>query len=278
MKGRLTWEVKANGLPFSGSPIGNTTIFYDKQVSWTNLGIAGIELKNQVQKRGRQTKIRARVEYDKATAITGQVYGPWRYPPGYTMGAYGMNSVPLPLTLITFNGQFANEDDVQLKWITENEINVRSFVVERSVDGINFTTIGQLSAKGINGSRSDYALLDQNVKANLLYYRLWIIEQNGTVSYSNIITLSRNKLNKGNISPNPVQQDGSITLTYSSLTNTSVQIRVLNISGQAVIVRKASLQIGKNQIPVSLKGLANGIYMVQLTGDGVSERYRIVVE
>lgn len=274
-KGKLVWEVKANGQPFSGNPIGNTTIFYDKQASFTNLGIGGIELKSQVQKRGKQTKIRTRIEYEKATAITGQVYGPWRYPPGYTMGAYGMNSVPLPLTLIAFNGQFANEDDVQLKWITENEINVRLFVVERSLDGINFTDVSQLSAKGINGSRSDYDLLDQHVKANLLYYRLRIIEHDVTISYSNIITLSRNKISKGSVSPNPVQQDGSVTLTYSSLSNALVQIRIVNVSGQAVMVQKANLHTGENRVPVSLKGLAKGIYVLEIVGEGDS--YKIIV-
>ncbi|MBL0056613.1 MAG: hypothetical protein IPP31_10585, partial [Chitinophagaceae bacterium] len=81
-KGRLVWEVKAQGLPFSGSPITNSAAYYDKQTSFTNLGIAGLELKSAVQKRGRQTKIRARIEYDKVTAITGQVR-----PPGATRRA-----------------------------------------------------------------------------------------------------------------------------------------------------------------------------------------------
>lgn len=275
-KGKLVWEVKANGQPFSGNPIGNTTIFYDKQAGFTNLGIGGIELKSQVQKRGKQTKIRTRIEYEKATAITGQVYGPWRYPPGYTMGAYGMNSVPLPLTLITFNGQFANEDDVQLRWITENEINVHSFVVERSLDGINFTNAGELLAKGINGSRSDYALLDQQVKANLLFYRLKIFEQDGTVSYSNIITLSRDKVSKGSLSPNPVQQDGMVQLNYSSMQNTSIQIRLINASGTVLSTQIAKVYAGNNAIPISVKGLAKGVFVVKLVGEG--ESYKLVVQ
>ncbi|MBK7434415.1 MAG: hypothetical protein IPI66_11265 [Chitinophagaceae bacterium] len=107
----------------------------------------------------------------------------------------------MPLSLVAFNGQFANADDVQLRWITENEINVRSFTVQRSFDGSNFNPVGELAAKGINGSRSDYALLDQNVKRNLLYYRLQIRETTGELSYSPIITLSRNKAITGPYRP-----------------------------------------------------------------------------
>jgi len=279
MKGRLNWEVKANGQPFSGNPITNSVTYYDRQVSWTNLGTTGLELKNLVQKRGRQTKIRTRVEYDKVTAITGQVYGPWRYPPGYTMGAYGMNSVPLPLMLIAFSGQFADEHNVQLRWITENEINVRSFVVERSSDGISFTDIGQLNAKGINGSRSDYALLDQNVKANLLYYRLRIIEQNGDISYSNIITLSRSRAIMGSIAPNPVGQGSTALLSLNSPKGyVAVQIRIVTAGGQTVRSQNAILQKGKNEISIPMKELARGGYVVNVMGEGIKESYRLIVE
>ena len=275
----MVWEVKQQGQAFNGSPISNSVFYYDKQVTFTDLGITGNELKNPVQKRGRQTKIRVRVEYNKATAITGQVYGPWRYLPGYMMGAYGMNSTPLPLSLIAFNGQFANADDVQLQWITENEINVQSYIVERSLDGVNFVDVGTLSAKGINGTRANYALLDKNVKANLLYYRLKVKEQTGELSYSNIIALSRSKVIKGSIVPNPVQQDGSTILSlYSSTNKTIVQIRFINASGQILSSQKATLNIGRNEIALSTKGLARGVYLVNVSGDGVKESYRVVVE
>ena len=279
VKGKLVWEVKANGVAFSGSPITNSTAYYDKQTSFTDLGIAGTELKNQVQKRGRQTKIRTRVEYSKVTAITGQVYGPWRYPPGYTQGAYGMNSTPLPLTLIAFNGQFANEDDVQLQWITANEINLQSFIVERSTDGVNFISAAEVPAKGNGSSRSDYTLIDKNVSGNLLYYRLKLKEQSGDISYSHIITLSRSKIVKGFIAPNPVSRGNNAILTLQSATDKNTMlINVFNTTGQTVFTENKVLQKGKNEITISTTGLASGIYIVRVVGDGMKENYRLVVQ
>ena len=279
VKGKLVWEVKPQGQPFSGNPISTSVSYYDKQTSFTNLGIAGTELKSNMQKRGRQTKVRARIEYDKVTAITGQVYGPWRYPPGYTMGAYGMNAVPLPLTLIAFAGQFANTDDVQLQWITANELSINNFTVERSIDGLNFITAGEMPAKGMNGNRTEYALLDKNVKANLLFYRLKIKEQNGDISYSNTISLSRDKMIKGSIAPNPVQQGSRAILSlYSSFDKVPVSVLVVNSAGQVLRTEKMQLKNGTNEISIKTTGLQKGIYLVNVQGENIIESYKLVVE
>jgi hypothetical protein len=280
VKGKLVWEVKAQGVAFSGNPITNSTGYLGKQPSFTNLGIAGTELKYNVQKVGsKNNKIRTRVEYDKVTAITGQVYGPWRYPAGYTMGAYGMNSIPLPITLISFNGQFINVDDVQMNWITSNEMNMQSYFVERSTDGMNFTAIGELAAKGIGSNRADYSFTDKNVKHNLLYYRLKLKEKSGDESYTKTITLSRSKTVKNFIAPNPVMAGNDVLLTLQSVTDKNlVSIQIYNLQGQLIGTENKTLQNGRNEITLSTNRLTTGIYVVNVLGDGVKESYKLVVQ
>ncbi len=87
-KGKLIWETRQNFNPYSGTPISNSTAFSGQQNSYTDLGIAGIELKNIISKMpgGHYTKVRTRIKYNPATAITGQVYSPWRYT---TINSYG---------------------------------------------------------------------------------------------------------------------------------------------------------------------------------------------
>ncbi|HEV7780781.1 MAG TPA: integrin alpha, partial [Chitinophagaceae bacterium] len=77
-KGKMVWETVRNGNPFSGIPVTNSTAFTIQQVSLTDLGLTGVEIKNQVAKMipTKATYVRARVKYDLTTAITGQVYGP----------------------------------------------------------------------------------------------------------------------------------------------------------------------------------------------------------
>ncbi|KAA6436649.1 T9SS type A sorting domain-containing protein [Dyadobacter flavalbus] len=89
-KGKLVWETKAKGQGFSkgsNNLITNSTQSSGSQNAYVSLGLTGTELKNVIAKQGPSTKVRVRVKYDPALAITGQIYGPWRYLPAYLNGS-----------------------------------------------------------------------------------------------------------------------------------------------------------------------------------------------
>ncbi|RPH95764.1 hypothetical protein EHM69_03515 [candidate division KSB1 bacterium] len=76
-------------------------------------------------------------------------------------------------------------DHSQLEWTTGAEENIRTFVVERSTDGIAYLPIGQVTARG---SYSRYQYTDSSPldadHNRLFYYRLKIVERSGSFSYS----------------------------------------------------------------------------------------------
>jgi hypothetical protein len=89
-KGKLVWETKAKGQGFSkasNNMITNSTQSSGSQSAYVSLGLTGTELKSVIAKQGTSTKVRVRVKYDPALAITGQIYGPWRYLPAYLTGS-----------------------------------------------------------------------------------------------------------------------------------------------------------------------------------------------
>src|ERR1700694_3314551 len=53
-------------------------------------------------------------------------------------------SIPLPVTLSSFDGQ-AKDNGSELNWTTSTEINFDHFVVERSENGVDFSSIGQIT-------------------------------------------------------------------------------------------------------------------------------------
>ncbi|MGG7660909.1 FG-GAP-like repeat-containing protein [Dyadobacter sp. BHUBP1] len=94
-KGKLVWETVANGNSFStgaNGRIANSTFCNGSQKGYYNL--TGAELKSVVYKSGPGTSLRARIRYNAALALTGQIYGPWRYLNGPATGA---TSAPAPL-------------------------------------------------------------------------------------------------------------------------------------------------------------------------------------
>ncbi len=96
-KGQLVWQTTSNGNVFSGNPITNSTQYTSQQGFNTDLGLAGVELKAIITKASApsNTFTRLRVKYDPLTSITGQVYGPWRYPEGYQRGSRAIADVAM---------------------------------------------------------------------------------------------------------------------------------------------------------------------------------------
>ncbi len=150
--------------------------------------------------------------------------------------------------------------------------------MERSTDGLQFLTIGQVAARDI-ATGSSYYFNDNNAPAKTCYYRLRIEGYDDAMSYSNIILI------KGNtdpqtavyLAPNPAH--GSTTLFIKSATGGTASIRLLNTAGKEVYVQSALVSIGQNMVSVPLPGfIAPGIYLVQTITGNKTSWSRLVVK
>lgn len=98
-KGKLAWEVLASGQVFSTGSNGllaNSTFYNGSQKGYYNL--PGSELKAKINKQGSRTNLRVRLKYNPALAMTGQVYGPWRYISGASAGTTSAPAPTIPVS------------------------------------------------------------------------------------------------------------------------------------------------------------------------------------
>lgn len=94
--GKLVWEAIANGNSFptgTNGLLANSTSYTGFQKGYHNL--TGAELKTTIGKQGSRTNLRVRIRYNPTLALTGQIYGPWRYLTGPSTGS---TSAPVPPT------------------------------------------------------------------------------------------------------------------------------------------------------------------------------------
>ncbi|CAN5242020.1 hypothetical protein BH11BAC6_BH11BAC6_14370 [soil metagenome] len=95
----------------------------------------------------------------------------------------------LPFSLIDFNG-LKIKNTVQLNWKTVSEQNMQQFQVERSSDGITFSAIGIKPATGSgNAQPTSYSFVDAVPLNGKNYYRLKMVEKDGSYSLSKTINL-----------------------------------------------------------------------------------------
>ncbi|MBK9332674.1 MAG: FG-GAP repeat protein [Ignavibacteria bacterium] len=82
--GRIVYETKENAIPFSGSIISNSTSYNSTPPAFTNLGLTGTIISQDMTgfNPSYQYKWRARTQY-KMTSFPFQKFGPWRYYSNY---------------------------------------------------------------------------------------------------------------------------------------------------------------------------------------------------
>jgi hypothetical protein len=178
---KLVWETRKQGESFSkSSPITNSTQFTD-QGSFEATTLGETELKASIKKPGANTKIRVRIKNDPALAITGQVYGPWRY---ISKGVLATESA-LPVTLISFHAQ-AMENHTRLEWTTASETNSDYYEIQRSVDGKRWGAIGKVEAAENSQGHRNYNFTDFNPLKGSCLYRLKMVDSDASFAFSSV--------------------------------------------------------------------------------------------
>ncbi len=178
----------------------------------------------------------------------------------------------LPVKLLDFVA-FYEKESIKLMWATAFESNCKKFEIERSLDGgQNFYIIGNVMASGNSNFRLDYSFIDQSIShssksiKNAIYYRLRILDNDGTVEFSNIVevgaTSSDSKENVY-IYPNPFKGELFVRISYLldkkiSLVLTDVQGRILFSKTEMI---NSDLELVKIPIEHELKG---GIYIMHV--------------
>lgn len=171
----------------------------------------------------------------------------------------GIGNSTVPVTLLSFNA--ANENNqVKLAWATTNEINTTHFTVERSNDGITFNQLGK-----VNAGSNNYNFIDASPAKDINYYRLKIVDKDGSNTFSKTITIN-NKL-KGSISiyPNPATND--LTVTHLAAKPNST-VTITGVDGKQLLSQK--LVSGTTQSTIDISNLNNGVYILTIKNSDIN--------
>jgi hypothetical protein len=160
----------------------------------------------------------------------------------------------LPLKLTSFNGSQTKTAN-HLKWKTEQEINTKKFIVEKSKDGVNFIGIATLASNG--NSTGNYQYDDLDTQPGKIYYRLKMVDNDGQYTYSGVIVLSVYKDGAVSVYPNPVKDYSTININSSLLSTTAILTDVMGKQLQRISLIQTATSI-------SLAAYPAGIYMLQL--------------
>jgi len=109
---------------------------------------------------------------------------------------------PLPVSLLSFTAEAAGTGHL-VKWVTTSEINTSRFEVQRSANGRDFLTVGNTAPSGGPGSGAAYSFTVAQPWQGNNFYRLKMVDKDGTIAYSNIVLLKQAGVIQVSVYPNP---------------------------------------------------------------------------
>lgn len=173
-------------------------------------------------------------------------------------------SVTLPITLIDFTAKEDAERNF-LTWSTASESNSNYFRIERSNDGRTYTTIGQVNASGFSSSEIKYNFTDNTPLAGRNYYRLAMVDKDGSFEYSKVVVVTNKKNSSIDLKYINLSSGNSIvSFTISSTKYQMANLSVTDIAGRNILITGIQLQNGNNTITKNIQTTAKGIYYVRL--------------
>ena len=181
---------------------------------------------------------------------------------------------PLPINGVAITAKRLGAN-VLVSWTTQSEQNSAWFDVERSDDGINFIKIGQVLAAGLSTNLRNYSFTDVNVAKRMLFYRLKMIDIDGSYKLSPVKVVAKTDANKQDflLYPNPAISYVNITLLEAA--SKDLQLQVTNQMGQ--IVKSIRVSTGIQLVTLDISQLPKGIYAVVLRGNDAVQVKKIIV-
>ncbi|WP_276503147.1 T9SS type A sorting domain-containing protein [Terrimonas pollutisoli] len=182
----------------------------------------------------------------------------------------------LTTDLISFSATSENER-ANLFWTTTKEEAALTFLVEKSMNGRDFSLIGSIfnynNGNEVNKySFKDVALLDDNT-----WYRVVMVTAQGKKKYSSVIKLQK-EIATGlelKILTNPFYS--SLIFDITTHRNSTVTVDLIDIAGRIVISGKHLLYAGVNNINLAnSQSLQSGVYLLRISDQEKSIRTRIV--
>ncbi len=167
--------------------------------------------------------------------------------------------IPLPVTLLAFEAN-TKDNDVLLEWEVIDEKNLSGYTIEFSPEGFVFDSIGFVVSKG----RTSYGFIHRDI-ATSGYYRLKIIDNDGSFVYSPLKFVNRKEYVNVSVFPNPARESVSIVMQNSPSHN--IGLSITDLSGK--IVYESILENNQNLFfhKINIEKLDAGIYLISLTSD-----------
>jgi hypothetical protein len=177
----------------------------------------------------------------------------------------------LPITLTNFEAKAVGRS-ILLKWSTATEINFDYFSLQRSADGLSFSTIAKINGHGTTTETQHYSFEDRSPMVGKNYYRLQSTDFDGYQEIFEIIVAEFKTEAKVYVYPQPAT-DGRVHIDLLFSPSASTLIRVLQLNGVEVLSYRSDSDLRSYELDLN-----PGMYILKVSSGGINSVQRIIVK
>jgi hypothetical protein len=178
--------------------------------------------------------------------------------------ATNLYNTPLPSTLTLFEAE-KKETNVNLRWTTAQEKNMNYFTVERSRNGKDFDILTEpIYSRSVNGYSDlplDYQAMDANPLSGVNYYRLQMVDLDGTTWYSHTQSVYFGTSASFAMYPNPVRD--RLFVRYTHHEKSKALVMVYDAVGRMVQQEEFVFEPSK-EYALTVDDLRSGTYSIRI--------------
>lgn len=183
----------------------------------------------------------------------------------------------LPVKLKSFDAKLAS-NKAMLNWVSSAEINFSHYILERSMDGRNYSDVTMVFGNSSQVGDLSYSYSEDlgKVSSGLYYYRLKLVDIDGSYKYSKVRILKLNSKNAGvavTTYPNPVANELRITIP-SEWQDRKVVYDMFSTNGK--MVKRVVSNSASQTETIYLNDIHPGTYVIRLSSGAESAVQQIV--
>ncbi|MEO5682719.1 MAG: T9SS type A sorting domain-containing protein [Chitinophagaceae bacterium] len=184
----------------------------------------------------------------------------------------------LPLKLLSFTANAQNKYAV-INWNTTQEINIHSFLLERSSNGISFSSLKSIAASSAYTATNHYKFTDSLLVSPVAYYRLKMINSDGSFTYSNTKSVNVASTNASSVTVFPNPTADYVNIKMNNTVAGKYIYTISSVTGQVITSAAVQVSAGAQQIQADLTRMAlKGVVLIKLSNvqTNATETFTIV--
>jgi len=174
-------------------------------------------------------------------------------------------SIPLPLNKLDFRATLLSNSEVSLKWSARGYPSCSQFTVQRSSDGVNWTSLESIDT--VTPGTPSESGIDPKPLEGVSYYRLMVHACSTSNSFSAIQRIDNSAAAIWQLYPNPVKSQIFLSSVGSGQTAGSMRVQVFNTLGIRCLDGWYTTSSGA--IAIEVGQLPTGLYYLEIENPGM---------